>query len=393
MTKEQRRLDEARTKETAWKKWGPYLSERQWGTVREDYSEDGNAWDYFTHDQARSRAYRWGEDGLAGISDDHQILCFALALWNGKDPIVKERLFGLTNSQGNHGEDVKEYYFYLDSTPTHSYMKYLYKYPQAAYPYADLIETNRHRGRQALEYELLDTGVFDQDRYFDVFVEYAKAGPEDLGIRIVLGLTERGVHIVFVKENLTFTGEDSPMSNLLLSVMGAFAQFERELIRERQREGIAIAKREGKYRGRKPSLTPARATELRRRVADGDSKAALAREFGISRDTLYRYVRSKNAGLGSLQNELYAGNRRRETMSESEMQAELERLRAENAQLKSKDKGGLTLKVSEKGGVSLYGMGRFPVTLYKEQWLRILASAPEIEAFIRENDSKLKTKE
>ncbi|MGA7318227.1 MAG: glucosidase, partial [Silvibacterium sp.] len=184
MTKEQRRLDEARTKEKPWKKWGPYLSERQWGTVREDYSEDGNAWNYFTHDQARSRAYRWGEDGLAGISDDHQVLCFALALWNGKDPILKERLFGLTNIEGNHGEDVKEYYFYLDSTPTHSYMKYLYKCPQAAYPYADLIETNRKRGRQALEYELLDTGVFNEDRYFDVFVEYAKAGPDDLGIKI-----------------------------------------------------------------------------------------------------------------------------------------------------------------------------------------------------------------
>jgi hypothetical protein len=184
MTKEKRRLDQARTKEAAWKKWGPYLSERQWGTVREDYSEDGNAWNYFTHDQARSRAYRWGEDGLAGISDDHQVLCFALALWNGKDPILKERLFGLTNSEGNHGEDVKEYYFYLDSTPTHSYMKYLYKYPQAEYPYMDLIEANRDRGRQALEYELLDTGVFNEDRYFDVFVEYAKGGPDDLGIRI-----------------------------------------------------------------------------------------------------------------------------------------------------------------------------------------------------------------
>jgi hypothetical protein len=167
-----------------WKIWGPYLSERQWGTVREDYSENGNAWNYFTHDQARSRAYRWGEDGLAGISDSHQVLCFALALWNGRDPILKERLFGLTNSEGNHGEDVKEYYFYLDSTPTHSYMKYLYKYPQSAYPYADLVETNRRRGKHELEYELLDTGVFDQDRYFDVFVEYAKAGPEDLLIRI-----------------------------------------------------------------------------------------------------------------------------------------------------------------------------------------------------------------
>src|SRR5262249_31284815 len=164
--------------------WGPYLSERQWGTVREDYSEGGNAWDYFSHDQARSRAYRWGEDGLAGISDDQQRLCFALALWNGKDPILKERLFGLTNSESNHGEDVKEYYFYLDSTPTHSYMKYLYKYPQAAFPYANLVETSRRRGRNEFEYELLHTGVFDQDRYFDVFVEYAKESPEDVLIQI-----------------------------------------------------------------------------------------------------------------------------------------------------------------------------------------------------------------
>jgi hypothetical protein len=167
-----------------WKRWGPYLSERQWGTVREDYSKDGNAWDYFSHDQARSRAYRWGEDGLAGISDHHQVLCFALALWNGKDPILKERLFGLTNSEGNHGEDVKEYYFYLDSTPTHSYMKYLYKYPQAAYPYDKLVETNRSRSRNEAEYELLDTGVFDQDRYFDVFVEYAKESPDDILVKI-----------------------------------------------------------------------------------------------------------------------------------------------------------------------------------------------------------------
>ena len=150
MDAEHRRLEEARSKAAPWKKWGPYLSERQWGTVREDYSDSGNAWDYFTHDQARSRAYRWGEDGLAGISDDQQLLCFALALWNGKDPILKERLFGLTNSEANHGEDVKEYYFYLDSTPTHSYMKYLYKYPQAAYPYGDLIETNRRRGQAGL---------------------------------------------------------------------------------------------------------------------------------------------------------------------------------------------------------------------------------------------------
>ncbi len=183
-TAEHVRLDEAREQKVLWKKWGPYLSERQWGTVREDYSENGDAWNFFTHDQSRSRAYRWGEDGLAGISDDKQRLCFALALWNGKDPILKERLFGLTNGEGNHGEDVKEYYFYLDSTPTHSYMKYLYKYPQAAYPYADLLETNRRRSRNDLEYELLDTGVFNDNRYFDVFVEYAKGGAEDILVRI-----------------------------------------------------------------------------------------------------------------------------------------------------------------------------------------------------------------
>ncbi len=186
MTAEQARLNEARTQKAAWKKWGPYLSERQWGTVREDYSEGGNAWDYFSHDQARSRAYRWGEDGLAGISDDQQRLCFALALWNGKDPILKERLFGLTNSESNHGEDVKEYYFYLDSTPTHSYMKYLYKYPQEEYPYAKLVDTSRGRSRTEFEYELLDTGVFDQNRYFDVFVEYAKQSPEDILIQITV---------------------------------------------------------------------------------------------------------------------------------------------------------------------------------------------------------------
>jgi hypothetical protein len=183
-TPESARLEEARTLNTPWKKWGPYLSERQWGTVREDYSADGNAWDYFSHDQARSRAYHWGEDGLAGISDDNQYLCFSLALWNGNDPILKERLFGLTNSEGNHGEDVKEYYFYLDSTPTHSYMKYLYKYPQAAYPYLDLVETNRRRNRYDMEYELMDTGIFNSDRYFDVFVEYAKQSPEDILIQI-----------------------------------------------------------------------------------------------------------------------------------------------------------------------------------------------------------------
>lgn len=184
ITKEHRRLKESRKGKPAWKKWGPYLSERQWGTVREDYSGNGDAWNYFTHDMARSRAYRWGEDGMAGISDDKQLLCFALALWNGNDPILKERLFGLTNSEGNHGEDVKEYYFYLDSTPTHSYMKYLYKYPQAAYPYESLVRTNARRTRFEPEYELLDTGVFDSNRYFDVFVEYCKEGPDDILIQI-----------------------------------------------------------------------------------------------------------------------------------------------------------------------------------------------------------------
>ena len=186
MNAERTRLEQARENQLPWMKWGPYLSERQWGTVREDYSESGDAWNSFSHDQARSRAYRWGEDGLAGISDDRQLLCFALSLWNGRDPILKERLFGLTNSEGNHGEDVKEYYFYLDSTPTHSYLKYLYKYPQAAYPYGDLVQTNRERNRNQPEYELLDTGVFEGDRYFDVFVEYAKAAPEDILVRITV---------------------------------------------------------------------------------------------------------------------------------------------------------------------------------------------------------------
>jgi hypothetical protein len=184
MTAEEKRLTEARERTAHWKRWGPYLTERQWGTVREDYSPYGNAWDYFPHDHARSRVYRWGEDGLFGISDNHQRLCFALALWNGKDPILKERLFGLTGSQGNHGEDVKEYYFYLDSTPTHSYMKGLYKYPQAAYPYAWLVEENGRRGRRDSEFELLDTGVFTDNRYFDIFVEYAKAGTDDILVRI-----------------------------------------------------------------------------------------------------------------------------------------------------------------------------------------------------------------
>src|SRR4051812_7231015 len=183
--REQERLQGRHGPLGPWRHWGPYVSERAWGTVREDYSADGNAWDYFPHDHARSRAYRWGEDGLAAICDRYELICFALALWNGRDPILKERLYGVVSADANHGEDVKEYYFYLDSTPTHSYMKYLYKYPQGEFPYGSLNEESRNRrGQQQPEFELLDTGLFDEDRYFDVFVEYAKAGPEDICVRI-----------------------------------------------------------------------------------------------------------------------------------------------------------------------------------------------------------------
>jgi hypothetical protein len=198
-TAEAVRLEEAQQKTRHWKRWGPYVSERAWGSVREDYSPGGTAWDYFPHDHARSRAYRWNEDGLAGICDRHQKICVALALWNGRDPILKERLFGLTGSEGNHGEDVKEYYFYLDSTPTHSYMRFLYKYPQAAFPYARLVEENRSRGKHAPEFELVDTGVFDDNRYFDVEVEYAKADPEDILIAITVtnrGSQEASLHVL-----------------------------------------------------------------------------------------------------------------------------------------------------------------------------------------------------
>jgi hypothetical protein len=186
MNAEEKRLEESCNRQVHWKRWGPYLSERQWGTVREDYSPGGTAWDFFPHDHARSRAYRWGEDGIAGISDRHQLVCFGLAMWNGRDPILKERLFGLTGNEGNHGEDVKEYYFYLDSTPTHSYMKHLYKYPHAEFPYRTLAEESKHRNRADLEYELLDTGVFNENRYFDVFTEYAKSSSEDILIKITV---------------------------------------------------------------------------------------------------------------------------------------------------------------------------------------------------------------
>src|SRR5690349_18511518 len=187
---EQNRLQQDKSGVKNWRKWGPYLSERQWGTVREDYSPHGSAWDYFPHDHARSRAYRWGEDGLAGFCDDQQILCFCLGLWNVRDAILKERMFGLTGPEGNHGEDVKELYWYLDATPTASYLKHLYKYPQAAFPYAQLVEENRRRSKTEREFELLDTGVFDDDRYFDITTEYAKAGADEVLIRITA--TNRG---------------------------------------------------------------------------------------------------------------------------------------------------------------------------------------------------------
>src|SRR5437763_4294427 len=181
---EEKRLEESRARTAHWKRWGPYMAERAWGTVREDYSADGEAWDYLTHDAARSKAYRWNEDGIAGICDRHQQICFAVAVWNSRDPFIKERPFGLPGKEGNHGEDVKEYYFYLDSTRTHSYMKFLYKYPQAEFPYARLLEENQRRGKHDPEFELLDTGVFDDDRYFDAFVEYAKLDVEDILVRI-----------------------------------------------------------------------------------------------------------------------------------------------------------------------------------------------------------------
>src|SRR5215471_5747660 len=199
MTAEERRLKEGSRAQPSWRFWGPYVSERQWGTVREDYSANGDAWNYFPHDHARSRAYRWGEDGLAGICDAEQRLCLALALWNGKDPILKERLFGLSNAQGNHGEDVKEYYYYLDATPSHSYLKMLYKYPQGEYPYTLLARENAKRGLEDNEYELIDTGVFEGNRYWDVFVEYFKAAPDDILIQISIynrGPEQATIHVL-----------------------------------------------------------------------------------------------------------------------------------------------------------------------------------------------------
>jgi hypothetical protein len=219
-TAEDKRLEQSRDRKAHWKRWGPYLSERAWGTVREDYGAYGTAWDYLPHDHARSRAYRWNEDGLAGICDRHQMICFALTLWNGHDPILKERAFGLTGSEGNHGEDLKEYYFYLDSTPTHSYMKYLYKYPQAEFPYAQLVQENRRRGKGEPEFELMDTGIFEDDRYFDVVVEYAKADVEDVLIKITA--TNRGpeaaqLHLlptIWFRNRWSWGDNDDPRPNL-----------------------------------------------------------------------------------------------------------------------------------------------------------------------------------
>ena len=220
-TAEGRRLAEDASREKNWKRWGPYLSERQWATVREDYSEHGECWDYFPHDQSRSRAYRWGEDGLLGFTDRECRLCFALALWNGRDPILKERLFGLTGPEGNHGEDVKEEYFYLDSTPTHSYAKALYKYPQAEFPYAQLVAENARRGKDEKEFELIDTGVFDDGRYFDVVAEYAKAAPDDLHIRITVsnrGPDAATLHVLptlWFRNVWTWSGATKPDLSLL----------------------------------------------------------------------------------------------------------------------------------------------------------------------------------
>ena len=248
MPAEKRRLLESRDGSVNWRRWGPYLSERQWGTVREDYSRGGTAWEYLSHDEARSRAYRWGEDGIAGISDDQCRLCLALALWNGRDPILKERLFGVTNTEGNHGEDVKECYYYLDATPTHSYLKMLYKYPQRAFPYERLADESRRRSKLENEFELLDTGIFDDDRYFDVFIEYAKESPEDILARITVwnrGPAPMQLHLL---PTLWFRNQWSWHGAALISYLGGRLAFKVRGVPSTSDEGgglLMIARRPG----------------------------------------------------------------------------------------------------------------------------------------------------
>jgi hypothetical protein len=275
MTAEERRLQEARDRRAHWKRWGPYVSDRAWGTVREDYSPYGTAWDYFPHDHARSRAYRWNEDGLAGVSDRHQELCLALALWNGRDPILKERLFGLTGSEGNHGEDVKEYYFHLDSTPTHSYMRMLYKYPQAAFPYAALVEENARRGRGAPEYELVDTGVFDEHRYFDVFVDYAKQDAEDLLMRIEVcnrGPEAAAIHVlptIWFRNTWSWDGSPRPAGLAAVDDPGGWQTMEVRTAR--------YGRRWASFEGAPPLLFTENETNARRLFAP-DAAPAFAKD-------------------------------------------------------------------------------------------------------------------
>jgi hypothetical protein len=284
MDAERERLRLAGAEGTAWRRWGPYLSERQWGTVREDYSESGEAWTYLPHEHARSRAYRWGEDGLGGICDDRQRLCLSVALWNGRDRILKERPFGLTNGEGNHGEDVKDYYFYLDSTPTHSYMRFLYKYPQAELPYADLVATNAARDRHAFEYELLDTGAFDDDRYFDVTVEYAKADPEDVLVRFTVhnrGPDEATLHLLPTLwfRNTWSWGDGSPRPRLAATDPGVIAAEHAELGAYRLRcdPAVPLLFTENETNNQllfgSPSASPYVKDGIGRRVVDGDAAA------------------------------------------------------------------------------------------------------------------------
>jgi len=303
-TIEDNRLEEARTRKKHWKRWGPYLSERQWGTVREDYSPSGTAWEYFPHDHARSRAYRWGEDGIGGISDRHQMICFGLAMWNGRDPILKERLFGLTGNEGNHGEDVKEQYFYLDSTPTHTYMRMLYKYPQVEFPYAWLLEENRHRSKEQPEFELLDTGVFEENRYFDVFVEYAKADVEDILIRstaVNRGPQSAELHLLpsLWFRNTWSWGKDSrrPSMRIATSVPGSLCteldhwQYGKRWLLCAGQPGLLFTENETNYQrlygGKNRSYVK---DAFHAYVIGGDKTAVNPQQMGTKMAALYRLV-------------------------------------------------------------------------------------------------------